>query len=47
MELLHAFYANMTKMAIPCVCGIIITKLTSLSIHTVDMYNITFKIQNI
>jgi hypothetical protein len=43
-ELLHAFYANMSKTAMTCVHGIIITMLASLSIHTIDMYN---KIQNI
>jgi hypothetical protein len=41
MDLLHAFYTNMR------ICGIIINMLASLNIHTVDMCNITIKIQNI
>jgi hypothetical protein len=46
-DTLESSTLTMSKTVMPHVCGIIITKLTSLSIHTVDMCNTTIKIQNI
>ena len=44
MELLHALDTNVTKAAVPQVCGTIVINFTSFGIHTMNMCNITFEI---
>ena len=41
----YASYTNMTEMAMPHVCGIIITKFASLGINTMEMCVTTIEIQ--
>ena len=44
MELLHALDTNVTKAAVPQVCGTIVINFKSFGIYTMNMCNITLEI---
>ena len=44
MELLHALDTNVTKAAVPQVCGTIVINFISFGIHAMNMCNTMFEI---